>query len=424
MDASQTHKLNIPILSKELAHEAWFNTFWSKFAGFMDYTETNGIKQHTPAANSIIQVMKDFISEGRDNMIMPMLLPLEEPGVYGDSRLKGTGEDLRLKYLQIYINQWRKAVTAKSGAMANQRLSMLQLTEKAKPELVKWWSKAYNQAIWQTFYEGVSPHLSAGTNDDGLGLSVRFHPNWYYEDTATTGGLLTSVGTAKYTKTVANITTDVTSAKVEAINVGTFLAAVELITTELLIEPIVHEGSDPFWLWMCSPKTFTAIKKNSTIVGQQNAAYNAKLMSHPAINGKQMLYYEGFCIIPDPVGIRGLKTASTDPVLDLAGGDLRSGWLKPQPAAYNVIQNSLIIGANALGKGIASTLKFTNEDDDHENVKEIGSNCIEGYNRADYFSETDSGTSAAFTKNNATKTVLATAYEALNQSSLIISTED
>ena len=187
-DATQTHKLNVPILNKQLATEAWYNTFWSKFAGFMTQTDTNGIKQNVPASNAIVQVMRDFISEGRDNMIMPMLLDLVEPGVYGDSALKGTGEALRMKYLQIYVNQWRKAADKLTGAMANQRLSTYQLTEKAKPALVKWWSKALNQACWQTLYEGASPNVTAGTNDDGLGLSVRFHPNWYYEDTATTGG--------------------------------------------------------------------------------------------------------------------------------------------------------------------------------------------------------------------------------------------
>ncbi len=418
MDATQSHKLNIPILNRQLAYEAWFGTFFSKLAGFMEYTETNGIKTLNPAPNVVVQVMKDFIQEGRDNLIMPMILGLTEPGVYGDNTLKGTGEDLSLNYLQIYINQWRKAATKLTGKMANQRLSTLQLTERAKPELVKWWIKQYNQACFQALYEGASGNLTAGTNDEGLGLNVRFHPNWYYVS-ATGGGTLTTLGTAKYTKTASNLTT-MTTSSVYKLSYKSLLALVELLVTELLIEPIIFEDSEPFWLMLVHPTTFRSLKMDTTIQSSQNAAYNAKLMKHPALSGKQMMYYEGICIVSDPIGVRKLDSAVSDPVSQLAGGDLRKGWLSPSPATYE-IENSIILGVNALGKGIASSLAFTEEVDDHGNTIEIGSNTIVGFNRADYFSETDSGSSAAFTKNSATKTVLGTAYACKNQSSAIIS---
>lgn len=416
MDATQSHKLNIPILNRQLAYEAWYNTFFSKLAGFMTYTETNGIKSHNPAPNVVVQIMKDFIAEGRDNMIMPMILGLTEPGVYGDNQLKGTGEDLSLNYLQIYINQWRKAATKLTGKMANQRLSTLQLTEKAKPELIKWWAKNYNQACFQALYEGASNNLTIGTNDEGLGLSVRYHPNWYY---AANSGALTTLGTAKYTKKASDITSLTTSA-VYAMNYKTLLTLVELLTTELLIEPIITEDGNPFWLLLVHPRTWRLLKQDSVIQAAQNSAFNAQMMKHPALSGKQMMYYEGFCIIPEPIGIRCLDSAASDGVSQFANGDVRKGWLSPSLSTYE-IENNILLGANALGKGIASSLAFTEEVDDHGNTIEIGSNTIVGFNRADYFSETDSGSTAAFTKNNATKTVLASAYACKNQSSAIIS---
>ena len=75
-----------------------------------------------------------------------------------------------------------------------------------------------------------------------------------------------------------------------------------------------------------------------------------------------------------------------------------------------------------MGKGLASRLAFTEEDTDHGNTIEIGSNTVMGYDRSDFFSETDSAN--AFAKSKETKTVLTTAYEAVNQSSMIIATED
>jgi hypothetical protein len=304
--------------------------------------------------------------------------------------------------------------------MSDQRLKSYHLMERAMPALIRWWSHNENQAIFQTIYEGVSPNLSAGTNDDGLGLKARYHPNWYFQ-AAATDGLLTTVGTAKNIKTQSNLTTDLTSAKIGAMTAKTLNGLAELIMSELLIEPLVHDGCDPFWFLLVHPKTFTKLIQDSTIKGDQNSAYNAKLMSHPAISGKRMLYYSGFCIVPDPIGVRLTPTAGTDMFSDLAGGDLRKGWLSPSPRTY-AISNSIVLGANVLGKGIASSLAYTEEKDDHGNTIEIGSNQIVGYNRAEFFADTN--TAAVYSTANATKSAVATAYEAVNQSSMIISTED
>lgn len=417
--ADQSHKLNVAILNKELAKKAWYNTFFAKLAGFMDETEVNGIKQHVPVPNKVIQVMREFIAQGRDNMLMPMELPLEEPGVYGDGWLKGTGEDIQLRYLQLYVNQWRKAVTKLPGVMSNQRIKIYHMMERAMPALIRWWSHTENQAIFQSFYEGLSPNLTAGTNDDGLGLKARFHPNWYY--VAAAPETITTVGTEKFTKTQAELTEDLTQANAGPQTYKTLHALAELITGNLLIDPVVHDGSDPFWFYLVSNRTFTKFMQDTTIKADQNSAYNAKLMTHPAINGRRMLYYGGFCIMPDPIGIRRVQDACPDAFLDLAGGNLRKGWLKPSPGAYP-ISNNIILGSNAMGKGIASSMEYTEEHDDHGNVKEIGSNQIVGYNRAEFFSDTDSAN--VYSTANATKSALDTAYEAINQSSMIVSSED
>lgn len=418
MDASQTHKLNVAILSRKMAEEAWYNTYFSRLAGLMTINDANGMRTRVPAPNAVIQMMRDFVQEGRDNMLMPMELDLTADGTYGDAWLKGTGEDLQLKYLQIYINQHRKAVNKLSGKMANQRLKIYNMMERAKPALVRWWAKTINQAIAQTIYEGVSPNLSAGTNDEGLGLVYRLHPNWYYAH-ATTGTTPTTVGVAKKTKTVAEITEDLTSLLVGGMTGKNLMALNELITGDLLIPQILTESGDPFWLMLVTPEAFTALKKDAEVYRTQDSAFNTHLMKHPALTGKQMMYFEGFAIIPDPIAVRRLPTASSNPSGDLAGTD---GWLKPQAKATYVMSNNIVLGANALGMGLADPLQFTEEKDDHGNVIEIGSNQIYGFNRCDFFSETDSGGSYAFNKANATKTISGS-YEAVNQSSMIFTTE-
>lgn len=421
MDASQTHKLNVAILSRKMAEEAWYNTYFSRLAGTMTINDANGMRTRVPAPNAVIQMMRDFVQEGRDNMLMPMELDLVAEGTYGDAWLKGTGEDLQLKYLQIYINQHRKAVNKLSGKMANQRLKIYNMMERAKPALVRWWAKTINQAIAQTIYEGVSPNLSAGTNDEGLGLVYRMHPNWYCANTSTTDKTPLKIGaTAKKTKVASDFTNYLTSALVGGMSGKTLMGLNELITSELLIDKILTESGDPFWLMLVTPEAFTALKRDAEVYRTQDAAFNTHLMKHPALSGKQMIYFDGFAIIPDPIAVRRIKTASTNPSADLAGTD---GWMKPQAKATYTISNNIVLGANALGMGLADPLQFTEEKDDHGNVIEIGSNQIYGFNRCDFFSEADSGSSYAFNKGNATKTISG-AYDAVNQSSMIFSTEE
>ena len=135
MQAGTDHIANVQLLSAKLAKYAWLNTFWAKFAGFQKITQTNGIKQYEPATNKIVQMVYDFVDEGRDTLLMAMLMPLVEEPLYGDSWLKGTGEELKLKYMNLYINQVRKAVTKLTGRAANQRLNSFKLMEKAQPDL-------------------------------------------------------------------------------------------------------------------------------------------------------------------------------------------------------------------------------------------------------------------------------------------------
>jgi len=413
MEVSTNHTLNIALLSTELAKEAWYNTFWAKLAGFQEITETNGIKQTKMAPNVVVQMVRDFVAEGRDNLLAAMLMPLSEDPVYGDTQLKGTGEDMSLKYVRLYINQVRKAVTKLSGHMSNQRVKSFNLMEKAKPALVEWWSKWYNAALFQTIYEGVSPQLSAGTNDDGLGLKYRWHPNQYGFTTST--NVLKEIGTAKKTKTDDEMLT-IDSTATEDADHYMLEELNALIKTELLIEPILTDNGAPFWLLLVHPQVMKCLKRDSTILQYvRNSAFMGELNKHPAIQGRDFMYYDGICILEEITGVRSVPTTQSNAaVVDLAG----SGWTLPPTGGAARCYGNILLGKNALALGIAENLTFTEETEDHGNTIEIGSRCIQGANRAEYFSETDEST--VFDKNKATKTSLNAAYTASNQSSAII----
>ena len=121
METSQSWIANIAILNKLLAKETWYNTFWAKFSGQVDISkDDNGNKVYQPSGNTI-EILNDFVSQGRDNMLLPFLKELSGEPVFGDTVLKGTGEDQTMQWLRTYVNQYRKAVMKRSGQMSEQR---------------------------------------------------------------------------------------------------------------------------------------------------------------------------------------------------------------------------------------------------------------------------------------------------------------
>ena len=410
--------INLPIMNAKLAKQAWWNTFWSKLAGFQEITRTNNIRQTMPADNVVVQGIRDFVEQGRDNMLMYMLLPLSGEGVYGDAWLKGTGEQLNLKYTQVFINQWRKAAAKMSGRMNNQRVKLLNLMEEVQPSLTTWWTKAFNAAFFQAIYEGVSPNLSAGTLNNGLGLVRRTHPNQYYHSA---DGTLTTLGTEKKTKVATNFNAGLGTSKSVYKASAKMLSELRIIlSTVLLIEPIVHKGGE-FWLFLVHPDVMKQLKADTAIINAQGSAFMGQLASHPALQGRDFLYYDGICVLEERLGVR-TKTLANITTLDDYFNNLATNtyFLPPTRATSGVAFANIVLGRDALAYGVASDLEYTTEVDDHGNVIEIGSQCIMGVNRLEHYD--DSVMSTVFARNKATVTDYATATEAVNQSSAIIYT--
>jgi len=424
METSQTWIANVEILNAQLAKESWYNTFWAKFSGNVDIsTAENGNTVYTPSGQPI-NMMKSFIQEGRDNMLIPFLSALSGSPVYGDTVLKGTGEDQSMKWLRTFVNQFRKAVMKRSGQMSEQRQKMFKLYEAAKPQLSEWFTKWENQAIFQTFYEGVSPNLSTGTNSDGLGLIKRYNPNWY----GLISDVITPLGSASTTKTSTHLSTVLgmtaaADATVDSDITAASLHGLRVKCMELRIPQMTTKSGHPFWCLILHPQQASTLMQDSNYKSAVQAAYTGKMLDEPELIGA-VGYFAGFAIYEDIVGIRewdesgyffgSTVSARFDPTaVTLASGTAR-------------VYNAIVFGKNAVGKGVARDLHFTNEIDDHENTIEVGGAVINGYQRNEYFAEGDAttGTGDAFYRGSAAGTYTALALAAENTSSLIFATRE
>ena len=422
MESSQSWIANVEILNSLLRKESWFNTFWAQFSGNVDISQDdNGNPVYRPSGNPM-EILSDYVAQGRDNMLIPFLSELSGSPVYGDTTLKGTGEDQAMKWLRAYCNQYRKAVMKKSGSMSEQRQKVFKLMDEARPQLARWFTKWENQAVFQTFYEGVSPNLSIGTSSDGLGLARRYHPNWY----ANVSSALTVIGTEKYTKTNANLdaaigNTDGGLGTCNTAMTADILRELRVKCMSLKIPQMETAEGYKFWCIVMHPAQLASLQSDGDYESAQRYGFmGSGGVKMPELNGMAG-YYAGFCIFEDIVGIRewdesGYFFGSTvsarldDSAVTLASGTART-------------RNAIVFGKGAIGKAVAEDLHFTSEVDDHANTIELGGAVINGYNRADFFGEDDALESSgdAFYKNQSAAHDAA-ALSCVNQSSLILAT--
>jgi len=178
----------------------------------------------------------------------------------------------------------------------------------------------------------------------------------------------------------------------------------------------------PYWCIVMHPASSSALMQDANYKAAVQSAFNGKMLAEPELSGA-VGYFAGFAIYEDIVGIRewdeagyffGATTASK---LDPTAVTLNTGTARTY--------NHVVFGKNAIGKGVAKDLHFTNEIDDHENTTEIGGAVINGYQRNEYFAEGDAtaGSGDAFYRANAAAADSA-ALVAENTSSLIFATLD
>ena len=398
---------NVAILSTELAKESWGKTIWSRYSGNTEITFGPEGKRHFMPSGSPIEIVKTFIEEGRDNMLIPFLKDLVGAPSYGDTPIVGTGEQQILWWLRSYINQTRKPVESFSGGASYQRQKAYRLMEAAKPQLVKYIAKLENQEVSRAFYEGVSGNLSASTAVDGLGVYKRYHPNMYVND----GGVLTAVGTEYQLKTAAQIDTGVTAADTGL--TSAILGDLRVKCLQLGIVPMMTKGGLAYWPLLVHPYQLEALLVDTSYKASSDAIYNGA-KENPELQGLGA-FWRGFAVFDDIHAIRAWDGTGFF-------GTTTETMFAPTTTTTN--KNAIVFGAQAVGKGVAEDVNYTYEDADHQNVKEVAFRMQNGYNRADFVAEASAteASGGVFYKNT-TGGVAPETVVIKNQSSLVLMTK-
>lgn len=126
------HPLAVSVWSKELANEAFRQTYIGKFIG---QTE-----------DSLIQEKTDLKKQAGDNLTCGLSVQLQGDGIEGDATAEGNEEAMQFYDDKLYINQLRHQVKIK-GRMTEKRVPY-NLRDLAKRRLGEWWARRMDTAFF------------------------------------------------------------------------------------------------------------------------------------------------------------------------------------------------------------------------------------------------------------------------------------
>ena len=379
---ARTEEANIGLLNTKLRRQAHYKTFWSRFAGYSKVTGEGKDRDVIPSGMPI-EIMRDFVQDGMDFMLVPMLLNLTGAGTYGDNQLEGNEEAQNIYYNKVYINQIRHGVRI-NGRVSTQRLKALKPERKAQGQLSDWMANWNEVAIARAFYQGWNQHIFATTANGGFYINSgqkRCHPNFF---TADAGQATYSATDATYEGTLDDALTNLTATASDYFSVD-LIEAMRVEVMKLKIEPMTTKEGVDFWIWLLHPNQARQLRQDTQWqAAHQNGALQLGI-KNPVFAGS-LGYYGGFCFYERLLGVFGAEPAGTSSAVTF-------GATNPLSALDTYARKaSIIFGKGAISRGVANDAFFERDNYDYGNATGVAVGAILGDSRGEFYDSTSSVT--------------------------------
>ena len=200
---------------------------------------------------SPIEVFKQFVSEGKTTLDIPVRVRLTGNPVFGNKVLKGTEESGKLVFRTVTINLTRKAYMKPSLVSAQITLPYLEnLMLEASEYLTQWFNDYHPGNFICAFCAGYSIDLLNATLAGGRGKAIVSHPNLYVLGAGKVtyaGGL---PGTAGYEAAVQTAGDAASSATTNAVTVKSIKGLVALAQRAKIQPLVMKAGFRRFAIWL------------------------------------------------------------------------------------------------------------------------------------------------------------------------------
>lgn len=200
---------------------------------------------------SPIEVFKQFVTQGKTTLDIPVRVRLTGLPVYGDKALRGTEESGKLVFRTVKINLTRKAYSKPSLISAQITLPYLEnLMMEASEYLTQWFNDYHPGNFIVAMCAGASIDLINATASGGRGMAVVSHPNLYVLGAGKVTYAGGRPGTAGYEAAVVTAVDAANSSTTNAVTCKSIRGLV-LTSQRLKIQPILMKaGFRRFAIWL------------------------------------------------------------------------------------------------------------------------------------------------------------------------------
>jgi len=185
---SLTGRANPNILAEKLYRQQWKKNIFGLWVApeFIKATKdaadvvVPGSVGQVKFTGAPIEVFKNFITEGKTTLDIPVRLRLTGQPVFGDKALKGSEENGKIAYRTVKINLLRKAYMKPSLMSAQITLPYLEnLMMDASDYLTEWFNDFHPGNFIVALTGGASIDLISAGAAGGRGMTIVSHPNFY-----------------------------------------------------------------------------------------------------------------------------------------------------------------------------------------------------------------------------------------------------
>ena len=415
---SLTGRANPNILAEKLYRQQWKRNSFGLWVApeFIKSTrdtadvvapgvDENGVK----FVGSPIEVFKQFITDGKTTLDIPVRVRLTGLPVFGDKALKGTEETGKIVFRTVKINLLRKAYMKPSLMSAQVTLPYLEnLMMEASEYLTQWFNDYHPGNFIVAMTAGYSIDLINGVGVGGRGQSIVSHPNMYILGGSKVTYASGRPGTSGYEGAVATAVDGANSSTTNAVTVKK-IAGLVLEAQRLRIAPLVMKGGfRRFAIWL-SDAQWHQLRQDSDFKDFYMRLPN-ELDNHPLATGARADLH-GAIIYVD----QNLPHVVTNSNYDSNYQRPPSGsnWYWPQPTAAqyaegHVVGNMIerrcdqarkvgfLIGQSALSVGVGvpvsggkkgSSMQFVEQFDDYGAISGIGIATVQSVLRSDIYDQ-------------------------------------
>lgn len=379
------------LLRKKMEYVVWNLPVWSQFMGVQDTSRNQKVhKFGTPSgfkpSGKPIEVIKDFMHNGRVNMDIPVMYPLTDQPTYGMKQLLGNEETRRWANKTISINQVRHGVKSQDNKYSKQTLMNPEFVKELMLSNTTYLSDHFKR--WQAaqpgfaYVQGYSDNLVSSVADGGLAITRKSHMNTYM---AGSGKVTWSATHATYEASVNAGMDGLTDTSSDHMSTTVIENMIYVASHNHRIQP----DSSGYYNIVISDAAALQLQADTKWQAVQRSAFQSAGEKHPELQGKVVGYYQKARIIVDETLPSAYVTGETpytnarSTTGDNTGVCYGLSAFLATPVDTGARKPAILIGNSSMACGVASEINFETEEYDYKQDLRDGADMIIGYEICD-----------------------------------------